>query len=160
MTITFEHDNDVIVYALEMIISYPKRTQQIFMAQCIWWLASVLRLESDFVDHIDKLHGRVVVKEPIDSQVDPSASRDIEEDPQLSRKENWIHPERRSQTNLDICDLDLNDTIKEPRPEVIEPIKSFLARSRKERKAFNKQKKDQLSQTRSGKIRAQPVTAG
>jgi len=36
MTISFENDNDVIVYALEKVISYARRTQQIFVAQCIW----------------------------------------------------------------------------------------------------------------------------
>jgi hypothetical protein len=45
MTITFENDNDVIIYALEKIISYARRTQQIFVAQCVWWLASIIGLE-------------------------------------------------------------------------------------------------------------------
>jgi hypothetical protein len=47
----------------------------------------------------------------------------------------YIHP--------DICDLDLNATDKNPRSEVIESSEVFLAKSRKERKAFRKQMKDQ-----------------
>jgi hypothetical protein len=45
MTITFANDNDVIVYALEKIISYTRKSQQIFVAQCMWWLASIIGLE-------------------------------------------------------------------------------------------------------------------
>jgi uncharacterized sporulation protein YeaH/YhbH (DUF444 family) len=63
-------------------------------------------------------------------------------------------------TNHDIRYLDLNHTNNNPRLEVIESTKFFLAKSRKERKAFNKQMKDQLSRTRSGKIREEPLTAG
>jgi hypothetical protein len=61
MTITFVKDNDVIIYALEKVISYARGTQQIFVAQCVWWLASVIGLESGLVSHIDELHGRTVV---------------------------------------------------------------------------------------------------
>jgi len=55
MPITFENDNDVIVYALERVIAYARQTQQIFIAQCVWWLASIVRLERELVSHIDKL---------------------------------------------------------------------------------------------------------
>jgi hypothetical protein len=53
MTITFENDKDVIVYALEKVICYARRTQQIFLAQCVWWLASIIGLEQGLVTHID-----------------------------------------------------------------------------------------------------------
>jgi hypothetical protein len=39
MTITFENDSEVIVYALENAIAHARRTQQIFVVQCMWWLA-------------------------------------------------------------------------------------------------------------------------
>jgi hypothetical protein len=55
MTVTFENDNDVIVYALEKVIAYARRTQQVFVAHCVWWLASVIGLESGLVNHIDNL---------------------------------------------------------------------------------------------------------
>jgi hypothetical protein len=61
MTITFENDNDVIVYALEKVISYTRRTQQIFVAQCVWWLASIIGLEQGLVNHIDNLQSRINV---------------------------------------------------------------------------------------------------
>jgi hypothetical protein len=59
MTITFENDNDVIVYALEKVISYARRTQQIFVAQCVWWLASIIGLEQGLANFIDTIQSRV-----------------------------------------------------------------------------------------------------
>jgi len=58
MTITFDNESEVIVYALEKIISYGQRTQQIFVAQCIWWLASIIGLERGLIVHIDILRER------------------------------------------------------------------------------------------------------
>ena len=58
MTITFQNESDVIVYALEKLISYASRTQQIFVAQCIWWLASITGLEQGLVIRIDNLKER------------------------------------------------------------------------------------------------------
>jgi hypothetical protein len=58
MTITFEYESDIIVYALEKVISYAKKTQQIFVAQCVWWLASIIGLEQGLVIHIDNLRER------------------------------------------------------------------------------------------------------
>ena len=61
MPITFENDNDVIIYALEKVISYARRTQQIFVAQCVWWLASIIGLEQGLVNYIDNIQSRVNV---------------------------------------------------------------------------------------------------
>jgi hypothetical protein len=72
MTITFESDNDVIVYALEKIISHARRIQQIFVAQTIWWISSIIGLETNLVTYIDTLHGRTVI--------DPGAA-ELESDP-------------------------------------------------------------------------------
>jgi len=58
MLITFENDYDVIVYTLEKVIAYARRTQQIFVSQCVWWLASVIGLESGLINYIDTLRGR------------------------------------------------------------------------------------------------------
>jgi len=58
MTITFENDNDVIVYTLEKGISYAWRSQQIFAANRVWWLASIIGLEHGLVVYIDNLERR------------------------------------------------------------------------------------------------------
>jgi hypothetical protein len=61
MTITFKNDNDIIVYALEKIISYAGKTEQIFVAQCIWWLASIIGLEQGLTIYIDHLRARAEI---------------------------------------------------------------------------------------------------
>jgi len=53
-----ENDNAIIVHALECVIAHAKRTQQIFVAQCVWWLALIIGLEQDLVSHIDRLQGQ------------------------------------------------------------------------------------------------------
>jgi hypothetical protein len=58
MTIIFENDNDIIVYALEKIISYARNSQQIFVAQCVWWLALIIGLEQGLVNYIDNIQSR------------------------------------------------------------------------------------------------------
>jgi len=58
MPITFETDNDTIVYALERIISYARKNQYIFLAQSIWWIASINGLQQGLVIHIDNLPER------------------------------------------------------------------------------------------------------
>jgi hypothetical protein len=58
MTITFDSDNVVIINTLEKVISYATIHQYIFVAQSVWWLASLLGLEQGFVNHIDNLHTR------------------------------------------------------------------------------------------------------
>ena len=55
MTITFENNDNVIIYALEKSIAYARRSQQIFVAQCVWWLASILGLEQGLIVYIDIL---------------------------------------------------------------------------------------------------------
>jgi len=57
MPVTFKNDNDIIVYALECVIAHARQTQQIFVAQCMWWQASIFGLERELVFHLDKLQG-------------------------------------------------------------------------------------------------------
>jgi len=58
MPITFENDNDVIVYAFKKIISYARENQYIFLAQSIWWIASIIGLQQGLIIHIDNLTNR------------------------------------------------------------------------------------------------------
>jgi hypothetical protein len=91
MTLTFENENDVILYALENIIAFARRTQQIFVAQCIWWLSSVIGLELGLVTHIVNLHRRTFIdknhlatdpvpKNPVQQQAVSPTPRDLAED--------------------------------------------------------------------------------
>jgi hypothetical protein len=58
MHITFEPDTNVIVYTLDRIISYARRTQQIIVAQSVWWSASIIGLWPGLISHIDNLQIR------------------------------------------------------------------------------------------------------
>jgi len=58
MTIFFESDSDIIVYALEKIIRFARSNQNIFLAQSVWWISSVIGLQSGLVIYIDNLQAR------------------------------------------------------------------------------------------------------
>ena len=58
MTITCENDNDIIVYALEKIVSYARELQHFFVGNCVWWIASVIGLDEQLRQHIDNLAER------------------------------------------------------------------------------------------------------
>jgi hypothetical protein len=68
MTITFENNNNIIVYALERIISYTRRTQQVFVPQCVWWPVSIIRSEHGLINHTDNLHGRTFISTELHSE--------------------------------------------------------------------------------------------
>jgi hypothetical protein len=90
MPITFENDNDVIIYALEKIISHARRIQHIFVAQCVWWLASVIGLEVGLIIHINQLHDQEAKRIPegcnvIAGQESEESSREITKEDPLDR---------------------------------------------------------------------------
>jgi len=58
MTLTFESDHDVIVYAFEKIIFYARHNRYIFLAQSIWWISSIIGLQQRLIIHIDNLKVR------------------------------------------------------------------------------------------------------
>jgi len=88
MTITFENYNDVIVNALEKIISHARWTQQIFVAQGVWWLASILGLQQGLISYIDTPH----VRKDILSQ--SRSSKDRQEGPERDQLPQQVHPDR------------------------------------------------------------------
>jgi hypothetical protein len=93
MPITFESDNDVIVYALEKIISYARRSQQIFIAQCEWWLASVIGLEQRLISHIDTLQRWQDLTSPT------KAPEERQEVPEQDLSHQQVHPDRVAQVS-------------------------------------------------------------
>jgi len=179
MTITFENDNDVIVYALDKVISYARRTQQIIVAQCVWWLASIIRLEQGLVKHIDNLKSRsyILPQEPApvpqeeisttsieeasgkSSREISATPRDIQEDLRSCIGTDSIHPDRIQQIGKETPGLEEEyDSEPNQQSRVLKEADRFLLLSKKERKSFSKKKaKDQLSQTRSGKAIAKPA---
>jgi hypothetical protein len=80
MTITFENDSDVIVYAFERIISFARENQYLFVANCVWWIAGIIGLESGLITFIDNLESRKRVHQ---SRGISSIPRDLTEDQRL-----------------------------------------------------------------------------
>jgi len=86
MTITFENDNDFIVYALEKIISFARTRQYIFLAQSVWWISSIIGLQSGLLTYIDYLQkgAEASFREPRQlntnhrARVNSSSPRDIQ----------------------------------------------------------------------------------
>jgi len=171
MPITFENDNDVIVYALETIISYARDNQYVFLAQSIWWISSILGLQQGLIVHIDNL--RIQSEVPsvkvsrgvLRSQGNISTSeyeslrkvtvmpRHVQEESRFPNKSRCVHSDRISQiqnTTHDISNLEDTESESERLPRIVESTNQFIQKSHKERKAFNKQKHiDSLSRTRS-----------
>jgi hypothetical protein len=119
MTITFQSDKDVIVYALEKIISFARNNQYIFLAQSIWWISSIIGLQEGLVIHIDNLKAR----EDIGTQQTSSA----------------IHPSRVAQiqtSDKDYIESDsesISTTETDIHNEVISNCEAFLEQSKQER---------------------------
>jgi hypothetical protein len=63
MPVTFQNVNDIIIYALEKIISFARRNHYLFVALCIWWLASIIDLQSGLKEHIKNLKIQVHIAE-------------------------------------------------------------------------------------------------
>jgi hypothetical protein len=70
MTTTFENKSDIIVYVLEKIISFAKEYQYLFVANCGWWIAAVIGLDTGLTNYIDNLYVRSQVgqREPLPAQ--------------------------------------------------------------------------------------------
>jgi hypothetical protein len=85
-----ESNNDVIVYALKKIIAYARRTQQIFVAQCVWWLVLIIGLEPGLVIYIDNLQSRL----PKVPQEGNMPSQDKAETSSSKETSGLVHPDR------------------------------------------------------------------
>jgi hypothetical protein len=127
MTITFESDQDVFVYALEKIISFARNNQYIFLAQSIWWISSIIGLQGGLIIHIDNLKTRAEIR-----KIDSPDELPI------------IHPDRianfhNSKDDPNTSDGDtISTTESEIHNEVIENCEAFLEQSQKERKALGR----------------------
>jgi hypothetical protein len=139
MTITFENDKDVIVYALEKIISYARNHRYIFLAQSIWWISSIIGLQEELISHIDNLKERLDVLIQRVSSVELNQSAIEESSPNLQ-----IHPDRvrriqASQDSYTESDIESNTTTEtDIHNEVINNCEAFLEQSKQKRKAIGR----------------------
>jgi len=174
MTITFENDRDIMVYALGNIISYARVNQYIFLAQTIWWISSIIGLQQRLVDHIDKLRDRPEAGQCIpqvtgtvgQSQANQlirrisATPRDNQEESRCGVDLQNIHPNRVFQIHnmiQDISDLELDSSESSRSSCLIEKTKQFIKNFQKERKAIRKPVSP-LTRTRSGKVPEKPLT--
>jgi hypothetical protein len=129
MTITFEHDNDVIVYALEKIISYARDNQYIFLAQSIWWISSIIGLQQGLIIHIDNLKVRENIGKP---------------KPGTESAPPVVHPDRvanfqKSEDSYSLSEQDsVSTTETDIHNEVIDNCEIFLEQSKSESKAIGR----------------------
>jgi len=165
MTITFKNENDIIVYALEKIICYARKHQYIFIAQGVWWIASIIGLADGLTTHIDNLRIRSEQNQALLKVKQTPSGIEIatvfQDQPDIDTEGIRVHPDRISQIdNKDSDDNEVDNSELESyrATSIIQSAKKFVSKSRKERQAFKKQKPCGLSRTRSGKIPAKPLT--
>jgi hypothetical protein len=137
MTLTFESDKDVIVYALEKIIAEARRKQQIFVAQCVWWLTSIIRLEQGLANYIGNIQSRLNVT--IIPEKAPSVGRTVSTTPrdnQQDQRRDQVLKEceeclRDSREQRDIADLRASGRTKTGRINPLKSTKDSLKVSKK-----------------------------
>jgi hypothetical protein len=130
MTVTFEDDNAVIVYALEKVISYARNTQQIFVAQCIWWIASIIGLEQSLIIHIDNIKKR-------ESAV------------LLGESSGIVHPDRIQQIEKEVSPTPRDLAEDQHLDLVIQEAKKVLQDSSRDRRALQRNRVNPLPQTKT-----------
>ena len=151
------------------------------MAQCVWWLASIIGLEQGLIAHIDNLRKSSedsLVKDK-DLSADSECSnqerkqpsplftnqyvrevskipRDIQEDPRIDNEMRCLCLERVSPVqdiNIDVSDLNLYCSENDQHCRIIQSTERFISRSRRERRKLEKQKQsDPSSRTTSGQV--------
>jgi hypothetical protein len=151
MTITFKSDKDVIVYALEKIISHARDTQYIFLAQSFGWISSILGLQEGLAIHIDNLKARsevIQIKGPNNK---------------ISNPDTIVHPDRVSR--IYNTDSDYNDSEPESvsttetdiHNEVIDNCEEFLEQSKQERKAIGRFTRQQSRVVKRNANKRKPI---
>jgi len=163
MTINFEKEIDIIVYALEKIICYTRDNHYIFVAQRVWWIATVIGLSEELATHIDNLRIRFEVSQIISEEDQLSSGQALpnllSKHLNITTQESCIHTDRIPQINKDSesPEAENSQAKLDPATIVIQSTKRFIKQSRKERKAL-RQKPCGLTRTRSGKIPVKTLT--
>jgi len=158
MTITFENDSDVIVYALEKIISFAREKQYLFVANCAWWIAGTLGLDSGLTIFIDNLESRGRTYRPREISNTPRdivriASVDLE---QINLEEKIIQqrspPKASRVARTKLADPDyIPDPLRRTRKGRTNPIPQSKTQLKKARQAKRREEiqKERLEEIRS-----------
>jgi hypothetical protein len=141
MTITFQNDNDAIVFALEIIITFARNNQHIILAQSIWWISSIIRLQPELIRHLNHLRASSEFRSKSSIQQTSLAdSKGLASNNDFSNQH--IHPDRVEGVQASYDDyLDsevesVNTTESEIHNEATGNCKTFFEQSKQERKAI------------------------
>jgi len=96
MSIIFENDIDIIVSALEKIISYARDIQYIVLALSVWWISSIIRLQRRWVIHnnnLKKCSETIIATSPNIKEVSATPG-DTQEESRSGVELQHIHPDR------------------------------------------------------------------
>jgi hypothetical protein len=133
MSITFETDNDVIIYALDQVISDARNTQYICLPQSVRWICSIIGLQQGVFIHIDNVKRRSDIGNPDVRLESPKHSSFAD-----------VHPSRAEGIPNSDCDYSPSEheAISTTEPyihnEVINNCEIFLKQSKQKRKAIGR----------------------
>jgi len=148
MSITFEHEADVLLWVFGRLINIFREKQYLFAAQCVWWLAALVRLQPALAYYFDHqefpleirqsattqsrtiLSGNIVSTLELQERREVSSTlRDIQQESRLLEPENSL-----DNTSTYIPDR-LRRTRKgrvNPRPETKKQLKAARIKKRRE----------------------------
>jgi len=177
MTIPFETDNKVIINGLENTISYAWDNHYIFIPHCIWWIASIIRLQQDLVIFINILNKRASVRlreygltnvrseriaigpeiQNISATID-APTEDFRAEQILEYVERFFQRWEKPWNKWELSQ-DLKDTREPQRDSNIPDIEEIPVYSGREQRALRQQwKSDPLSVIWSGRVEVKPLT--
>jgi hypothetical protein len=79
------------VYALEKIVSFARENQYLFVANCVWWIAGIIGLDSELTIFIDNLEIRRNTNQPREISTTPrDVTRSESVDPEQIKLEESI----------------------------------------------------------------------
>jgi hypothetical protein len=92
MTKTFANKSDVIIYNLERKVSFAREKQYLFVANCAWWIAGVIGLDSGLTIHMNILATRRHLEQREISTVPQDIARSVYEDSDQRKIEEELLP--------------------------------------------------------------------
>jgi hypothetical protein len=139
MTLTFENDYNIIIYALEKILSFARRNQYIFLVQSVWWISSIIGLQQRLVTHINNLRCLHSSKDEPCSEEVSGVLRNLPEGTQNNLDFQGVLPDRISQVD------------KREDTESLDKIPKVSEESVNE-SVFERKRFDPVQHTRQGKV--------
>jgi hypothetical protein len=142
MSITFENENDVIVYALEKIITFARNNRYIFLAQSVWWISSILGLQQGLIVHIDNIRERSNIRDQETREIS-ATPRDLQSeraDIVLNRAEQFIKESEESRKTF--------NTRQRNRVNPLPQTKLQLKKARRVKRLQEENRKNQVERNR------------